>query len=97
MEKIEKNSILSGKKILLGVTGSISAYKTPELVRMLLKAGASVKVILTEDAQSFVTPLTLSTVSCNDVIINFTDKTHCSTKHENLPIKNKLINYNWNN
>ena len=74
MEKIEKNSILSGKKILLGVTGSISAYKTPELVRMLLKAGASVKVILTEDAQSFVTPLTLSTVSCNDVIINFTDK-----------------------
>ena len=74
MKKIEKNSILSGKKILLGVTGSISAYKTPELVRMLLKAGASVKVILTEDAQSFVTPLTLSTVSCNDVIINFTDK-----------------------
>jgi phosphopantothenoylcysteine decarboxylase/phosphopantothenate--cysteine ligase len=74
MKKIENQSILSGKKILLGVTGSISAYKTPELVRMLLKLGARVKVILTEDAQSFVTPLTLSTVSCNDVIINFTDK-----------------------
>jgi phosphopantothenoylcysteine decarboxylase/phosphopantothenate--cysteine ligase len=52
-----------GKNIILGVTGSIAAYKTPALVRLLRKGGANVKVIMTDAAKDFVTPLTLSTVS----------------------------------
>jgi len=51
------------KKILLGVTGGIAAYKTPLLVRLLKKAGSEVQVIMTENARHFVTPLTLATVS----------------------------------
>ncbi len=54
---------LAGTHILLGVTGSIAAYKTPELVRLLSQAGAEVRVILTEGGASFVTPLTLQAVS----------------------------------
>lgn len=63
--------MLQGKKILLGVTGSIAAYKTPELVRLLVKKGASVKVIVTEAATDFVSPLVLSTVSKNKVYTSF--------------------------
>ncbi len=55
--------MLKGKKILLGVTGSIAAYKTPYLVRLLVKEGAEVQVVLTPTAANFVTPLTLSTLS----------------------------------
>ena len=54
-------SILRGKKILLGITGGIAAYKMPILVRLLKKAGAVIKVVLTENAKEFVTPLSLST------------------------------------
>jgi phosphopantothenoylcysteine decarboxylase/phosphopantothenate--cysteine ligase len=64
---------LKGKKILLAVTGSIAAYKTPQLVRLLIKAGAEVKVIMTESAAGFVTPLALSTVSRNPVFSNVHD------------------------
>ncbi len=64
-------SVFFGKKILLGVSGSIAAYKIPELVRMFKKKGAEVKVLLTQDASAFVSPLTLSTLSENDVIIDF--------------------------
>ena len=71
MKKSNFDSVLFGKRILIGVSGSIAAYKIPELVRLLIKKGAEVKVILTKDAHSFVTPLTLSTVSKNDVIIDF--------------------------
>ena len=60
-------SILSGKKVLLGISGGIAAYKTPNLVRCLIKKGAVVKVIMTDSAKDFVTPLTLSTVSKNPV------------------------------
>ena len=60
--------MLSGKKILLGVSGSIAAYKTAFLVRLLVKAGADVKVIMTAAAKDFVTPLTLSTLSKNEVL-----------------------------
>ena len=56
---------LLGKKILLGVCGSIAAYKSVMLVRLLVKEGADVKVIMTTDAKEFVTPLTFSTVSKN--------------------------------
>lgn len=62
---------LSGKKILLGVTGSIAAYKTAELVRLFVKEGADVKVVMTPASQDFTTPLTLSTVSKNPVYTKF--------------------------
>ena len=60
-------SVLSGKKILLGVSGGIAAYKTPTLVRLLIKKGAEVKVIITHSARDFVSPLTLATLSNNPV------------------------------
>ncbi|WP_124979945.1 bifunctional phosphopantothenoylcysteine decarboxylase/phosphopantothenate--cysteine ligase CoaBC [Nonlabens xiamenensis] len=67
-------SVLRGKKILLGVTGGIAAYKTTYLVRLLVKAGASVKVVMTPAARDFVTPLSLSTLSKNPVVSHFTDE-----------------------
>ena len=60
--------MLKGKKILLGISGSIAAYKTIFLTRLLVKAGAEVKVLLTPAAKDFVTPLTLSTLSKNPVL-----------------------------
>ena len=66
--------MLVGKNILLGVTGGIAAYKTTFLVRLLIKAGARVKVIMTPSAASFVTPLTLSTLSKNAVMLDFINK-----------------------
>ncbi len=62
---------LSGKKILLGITGSIAAYKIPMLIREFKKQGAEVKVICTHDALNFVTAPTLSTLSCNPVYSDF--------------------------
>ncbi|EIJ40141.1 phosphopantothenoylcysteine decarboxylase/phosphopantothenate--cysteine ligase [Galbibacter orientalis DSM 19592] len=67
-------SILSGKKVLLGITGGIAAYKSAFLIRLFIKAGASVKVVMTESAKDFVTPLTLSTLSKNKVYSSFTDE-----------------------
>ncbi len=63
--------MLGGKNILLGITGGIAAYKTTFLVRLLIKAGANVKVILTDSASSFVSPLTLATLSKNPVLSAF--------------------------
>ena len=68
--------MLQGKKILLGVTGSIAAYKTPELVRQLVQQGASVKVIITAAAKDFVSPLVLATVSKNEALQTFTSEDH---------------------
>jgi phosphopantothenoylcysteine decarboxylase/phosphopantothenate--cysteine ligase len=65
---------LKGKKILVGVSGSIAAYKSALLVRLLVKAGASVKVIMTDAAKEFITPLTLSVLSKNPVLSTFTDQ-----------------------
>ena len=62
--------MLKGKKIVIGVTGSIAAYKTPFLVRLLVKEGCQVKVIMTPKSRDFVTPLTLATLSRNAVIID---------------------------
>ena len=59
--------MLAGKKIIIGITGSIAAYKIPLLVRAFAKAGAEVKVICTTKAKDFVSPLTLSTLSNNPV------------------------------
>lgn len=61
------------KKILLGVSGSIAAYKSCQLVRLLVKAGAEVRVIMTDSASEFITPLTLATLSRNPVLSAFTD------------------------
>ncbi len=66
-------SVLSGKKIVLGVSGGIAAYKTASLVRLFIKAGADVQVIMTPASKDFVTPLTLSTLSKNPVHSSFYD------------------------
>ncbi|HEY1056052.1 MAG TPA: flavoprotein, partial [Emticicia sp.] len=63
---------LKDKKILLGVSGSIAAYKSAMLIRLLIKEGAEVKVIMTEAAKEFITPLTLATLSKNPVLSAFT-------------------------
>lgn len=70
-----KNEILQGKKILIGITGSIAAYKMLWAIRTLVKAGAEVKTILTDAATDFVTPLSVSTLSNNDVFTNLSDGT----------------------
>jgi len=64
-------SVLSGKKILLGISGGIAAYKTASLVRLFIKAGAHVKVVMTPASKDFITPLTLSTLSKNPVHSSF--------------------------
>lgn len=66
-------SILSGKNILLGITAGIAAYKTASLVRLFIKAGANVKVVMTPASKDFITPLTLSTLSKNPVLSTFTN------------------------
>lgn len=85
--------MLKGKKILLGISGGIAAYKICYLVRMLVKQGAEVRVIMTPNASRFVSPITLSALSKNEVIINMfpdlsdmrnTEKIETSTWHVNL-------------
>ncbi len=66
--------MLSGKKILIGITGSIAAYKSIYLVRLLVKAGSEVKVVLTPSAKDFVSSLTLSTLSKNPVLVDLFDE-----------------------
>ncbi len=64
-------SVLSGKKIVLGISGGIAAYKTASLVRLFIKAGAHVQVIMTPASKDFITPLTLSTLSKRPVFSSF--------------------------
>lgn len=64
---------LAGRKVLLGISGGIAAYKTPELVRQLLKRGAEVRVVITPAAARFVTPLTLQTVAGHPVLTDLFD------------------------
>jgi phosphopantothenoylcysteine decarboxylase/phosphopantothenate--cysteine ligase len=66
--------MLTGKKILIGITGSIAAYKSIYLVRLFIKAGAEVKVIMTPSAKDFVSSLTLSTLSRNPVLVDLFDE-----------------------
>ncbi len=75
--------MLTGKKILLGVTGSIAAYKAIYLTRLLIKTGAEVKVIMTPSAKDFVSPLSLSTLSKNEVLIDLFNETSWAN-HVNL-------------
>jgi phosphopantothenoylcysteine decarboxylase / phosphopantothenate---cysteine ligase len=65
--------MLKGKKILVGVTGSIAAYKAAFLIRLIVKEGAEVKVVMTDLAREFITPLTLATLSGSPVLIDFFD------------------------
>lgn len=77
--------MLKGKKIIIGICGSIAAYKSALLVRLLIKQEAEVKVIMTESASEFITPLTLSTLSKNPVLIDFVkDKTGTWNNHVEL-------------
>ncbi|MRT17467.1 bifunctional phosphopantothenoylcysteine decarboxylase/phosphopantothenate--cysteine ligase CoaBC [Vitellibacter sp. q18] len=80
-------AVLNGKNILLGVTGGIAAYKAAFLVRLLIKKGASVKVVMTDAAKEFVTPLTLATLSKNEVFSSFTEEGE----------KNSFKEPQWNN
>jgi phosphopantothenoylcysteine decarboxylase/phosphopantothenate--cysteine ligase len=63
--------MLSGKKILVGVTGSIAAYKAAVLIRLLIREGADVRVLMTAHAREFITPLTLATLSRHPVLTEF--------------------------
>ncbi|MGA7837869.1 MAG: bifunctional phosphopantothenoylcysteine decarboxylase/phosphopantothenate--cysteine ligase CoaBC, partial [Ignavibacteriaceae bacterium] len=84
-----KKDILSGKKILLGVTGCIAAYKSVYLVRDLVKRGAEVRVVMTPSATEFITPLTLSALSGYEVIVNLFPK----SKNETTSINTWHIDY----
>src|ERR1044071_2283586 len=66
--------MLKGKKILLGITGSIAAYKSPYIIRLLVKAEAEVRVIMTPSATDFISKLTLSTLSRNPVLTELFDE-----------------------
>lgn len=65
------HNMLKGRKILLGVTGGIAAYKAAIIIRLLVREGAEVKVIMTPLAREFITPLTLATLSKNPVLVDF--------------------------
>lgn len=78
-------SSLSGKHVVLGVTGSIAAYKSALLVRLLVKAGAEVQVVMTEAAKEFITPLTLSTLSGRPVMSEFFDESN-GTWHSHVEL-----------
>jgi phosphopantothenoylcysteine decarboxylase/phosphopantothenate--cysteine ligase len=77
--------ILNNKKILLGVSGSIAAYKIAFLTRLLVKEGAEVKIVMTQAAKEFITPLTLATLSKNPVVSEFVkDSTGVWNNHVDL-------------
>lgn len=85
--------MLKGKKILLGITGGIAAYKICNLVRLFVKAGAEVKVIMTPSAAKFVSPLTLSVLSKNEVVINMFPAGDNLEQAESVIAKTWHINY----
>jgi phosphopantothenoylcysteine decarboxylase/phosphopantothenate--cysteine ligase len=79
--------MLKGKKILIGITGSIAAYKIPFLIRLLIKEGAEIKVLMTPSAKDFVTPLTLSTLTGHPVYSDFFEKDD-GTWHSHVELGN---------
>ena len=85
-------SVLKSKKILLGISGGIAAYKTASLVRLFVKAGADVQVVMTPAAKDFVTPLTLSALSKKPVYATFYDK-----EVSDSVISNEEAKEMWNN
>ena len=83
--------LLSGKKVLLGITGSISAYKAADLCRLLIQAEASVRVIMTEASTSFISPLTLSVLSKNKVEVEFVNDDSTWNNHVELGLWADLL------
>lgn len=84
--------MLTNKNILLGVCGSIASYKAATLTRLLVKAGANVRIVMTKDACSFITPLTLSTLSKNPVLSEYFDpKTGVWNNHVELGLWADLL------
>ena len=84
--------MLEGKKIIIGVCGSIAAYKSATLIRLLVKAGATVQVVMTPDATNFITPLTLSTLSKRPVLVTyFTPETGEWNNHVELGLWADLL------
>ncbi|MCP4706669.1 MAG: bifunctional phosphopantothenoylcysteine decarboxylase/phosphopantothenate--cysteine ligase CoaBC [candidate division Zixibacteria bacterium] len=75
---------LKNKKIIVGLTGGIAAYKTPVLIRLLKQAGAEVRTIMTLSATKFITPLTIETVSQNPVACEMFPDRYASTHHIDL-------------
>ena len=86
-------SVLSGKKIVLGISGGIAAYKTASLVRLFIKAGAHVQVIMTPASKDFITPLTLSTLSKRPVFSSF----YKEDETLDSEVENPNQNLEWNN
>tara|TARA_B100000579_G_scaffold438051_1_gene471538 strand:- start:57717 stop:58946 length:1230 start_codon:yes stop_codon:yes gene_type:complete len=91
MGKIEEVKDLENKNILLGVTGGISAYKACEMVRMLMKEGANVTVVMTKNAEKFVSKMTFQYLSGNKVLSNMYDDEESEISHINLADKSDLI------
>lgn len=85
--------VLAGRRVALGVTGSIAAYKAAELVRLLRRAGAEVQVLMTEDATRFITPLTLGTLSEREVLTSLFPENEPGswTKHVHLGLWADLL------
>lgn len=82
---------MKGKRILLGISGGIAAYKCCALVRLMVKAGAHVQVILTPDAAAFVSPLTLSVLSKNPVLSTFSNKDGVWNNHVDIALQTDLF------
>ena len=76
---------LSGKKILVGVTGSIAIYKACELVRLFVKSGARVQVVMSPSAQKFITPLTFEAITREKVLCEGSEEWHSSLNHIDVP------------
>lgn len=85
--------MLKNKKILIGISGGIAAYKICELVRLFIKAGAEVRVIMTPSAAKFVSPYTLSVLSKNEVLINLFPDTEDFSHVEKVDTKTSHVNY----
>ena len=77
---------LNNKNILIAVTGSIAIYKSLELIRLYIKSGANVKVIMTESAKKFITPLTFETISQNKVLDDTCEDWSCETENNHIAI-----------
>jgi phosphopantothenoylcysteine decarboxylase / phosphopantothenate---cysteine ligase len=82
---------MQGRKILLGVTGGIAAYKAAELCRLLVKAGADVRVVMSEAACEFITPLTMETLSGKPVPVKMFGRTAGALEHIDLPRDAELL------
>jgi phosphopantothenoylcysteine decarboxylase/phosphopantothenate--cysteine ligase len=91
MEKTKGSGFLRNKNVLLGVTGGISAYKACEMLRLLMKEGANVNVVMTKNAEKFVSKMTFQYLSGNKVFSNMYDDTESDISHINLADTSDLI------